>query len=109
MEGRQDCLSCHHDSVPEGVIALESSQHDHSVYTADTCLSCHRLRSETGIVEASTDETTGEVPADEVRFVSVDVSEDAGPATRAALIQRWATIIGVSAICVAIALAFKRS
>jgi hypothetical protein len=82
------------------------------LYTSDTCLSCHRLASETGVVEASTDQTgerPDEPPAGEVPLLSAQVQEDAETATRDGLMRRWATIIGVSAICVVVFTLLRRS
>lgn len=105
MNGRQDCLSCHHDPPPEGVPAPVSSDHDHSVYTSDTCLSCHRLASETEIVVATTDQT----PAGEIPAGSLQLQVDEEQTARDALTQRWAIILVVSAICVAVFTLLRRA
>ncbi len=109
--GQRDCLSCHHDAAPETVPALENAEHDHSVYTGDTCLSCHRPSAETGVIEVSTEETEEtphDVPAYELRVVSADVQEDADGAWRDAVTSRWAIIIAVSGVFMITVLLLRR-
>jgi len=111
-EGRQNCLSCHHDTVPEGARALEDIEHDHSIYTGDTCLSCHRPARETGITEGGSEET-GERPrqstTDGGRFVFLEGAEDAQMSWRDALLRRWAVIIAAAAISALVFTVFRPS